>query len=406
MLYALHEFQHAAAAPLRLMAHAMQELYRHPFMPLSYTRAGRSVAASAEVLSRTLRRYAKPEWGIDHITMDRRKVAVCTEQVLAHRFCNLLHFKRDIEGRNDPKVLVVAPLSGHYATLLRGTVRALLPDHEVYITDWRNARNVPLVGGGFGLDDYIDYVINFLEMLGPDVHVVAVCQPSVPVLAAVALMAEDDRSCKPRSMTLMGGPIDTRCNPTQVNKVAETKPIEWFEETVISNVPAYYPGFMRRVYPGFIQLNGFMSMNLDRHVDAHWKLFRHLIEGDGDSADGHREFYDEYLAVMDLPAEYYLETVKNVFQEHVLPKGTMTWRNRKVNPAAITQTALMTVEGEKDDITGMGQTKAAHDLCVNLPDSKRLHHLQKGVGHYGVFNGRRWREEIYPKLRDFIRANA
>jgi len=405
MLYHLHEFKNAMAHPMRMMSEAAMEIFRHPFMPVSYTHYGRSMAASAELVNRALKHYAKPEFGLHTTFVDGLEVAVEEEIVLSHRFCNLLHFKRDTE-RNDPKVLIVAPLSGHYATLLRGTVQELLPEHDVYITDWLNARNVPAAAGPFGLDGYIDYVINFMEMLGPDVHVLAVCQPGVPVMAAVALMAEDNRRRQPRTMTLMGGPMDTRVSPTEVNLYAKKNDIHWFEKNVTATVPYYYPGFMRRVYPGFMQLGGFISMNLDRHVDAHKKMFQHLIEGDGDSAAAHREFYDEYLAVMDLPAEFYLETVKTVFMDHALPKGEMISHGRKVNTHAIKTTALMTVEGERDDITGTGQTHAAHDFCPNIPDNKRIKYTQEGVGHYGIFNGRRWRDEIVPTLSKFIRDNA
>jgi poly(3-hydroxybutyrate) depolymerase len=320
-------------------------------------------------------------------------------------FCQLKHFRRDVR-RDDPKLLIVAPLSGHFATLLRGTVEAMLPTNDVYITDWRDARSVPLDEGPFDLDDYIDYVIEFLHFLGPDTHVLAVCQPSVPVLAAVSLMSEAGDPCVPKTMTLMGGPIDTRINPTMPNELATTRSIEWFEHSVIHRVPVLYPGYMRRVYPGFLQLTGFMQMNLDRHVGAHIKLYQHLISGDGDSAAAHRDFYDEYRAVMDLPAEYYLQTVKTVFQDHALPCGTFEHRGRLIDPAAIQKTALFTVEGERDDISGVGQTKAAHDLCVNLPKSKQNHYEQKSVGHYGVFNGRRWREHIAPRVAKFIRKHG
>lgn len=403
MLYHMHELHHAAVAPVRLLAEAMQTLYSHPWMPLSYTQFGRAVAAGCELLERTTRRYKKPEFNLPLTTIGGKAVPVTEVAVARKTFCDLLHFERRDAAAGDPKVLVVAPLSGHYATLLRGTVEGLLPDHEVYITDWKDAREVPQAFGHFSLDDYIDYVRDFIHFLGPNVHVLAVCQPSVPVLAAVSLMAAADDPLQPASMVLMGGPIDTRVNPTKVNELATGRSLFWFEQNVVHTVPLNHPGRGRRVYPGFLQLTGFMSMNLDRHVDAHVKLFHHLIEGDGDSAEQHREFYDEYLSVMDLPVEYYLQTIKTVFQDHALPNGTMTWRGQTVDPSAIRKTALMTVEGEKDDITGNGQTKAAHDICTSLPDSMRLHHLQAKVGHYGVFNGRRWREEILPNVRRFIR---
>ncbi len=404
MLYQLHEMQHLAWVPARAAAEATLQIFRNPLVPIAYTTYGRTVAAACEVFERVTRRRGKPSFGLDTTVVGEREVAVREEVVLQRPFCELVHFRRDVAS-DDPRVLVVAPLSGHFATLLRDTVRGLLPDHDVYITDWIDAREVPLREGAFDLDDYIDYVIQFLRLLGPDTHVIAVCQPAVPVLAAVALMAAAGDPAQPRSMTLMGGPIDTRRNPTKVNALAKTRSIGWFERTVVHTVPAGYPGIMRRVYPGFIQLTGFMSMNLDRHVGAHLQLFEHLIRGDGESAATHRRFYDEYLSVMDLPAEYYLQTVETVFQQHALPRGTMVSRGERVEPAAITRTALMTVEGELDDISGVGQTRAAHDLCPGIPDERRRHWLQKGVGHYGIFNGRRWRNEILPRIREFIRAS-
>lgn len=404
MLYHMHELQHAALAPMRALAETMQQFYSHPWMPLAYTKVGRTMAAGFELLERTTRRYPKPEFGLPFTTIDGEKVAVREVRVSSRTFCDLIHFERDTK-RVDPKVLVVAPMSGHYATLLRGTVEDMLPDHDIYITDWVDAREVPVSRGGFDLDDYIDYVREFLTILGPNTHVLAVCQPSVPVLAAVSLQAEEDCPYQPASMTLMGGPIDTRVNPTKVNEVAHKNEFIWFEKNAVYTVPSNHPGRGRKVYPGFVQLVSFMSMNIDRHMDAHVKLFEHLVEGDGDSAEQHRDFYDEYLAVMDLPAEFYLQTIKAVFQDHSLPCGTFNHRGRIVNPAAITQTALMTVEGERDDITGPGQTQAAHDLCANIPAHMKRHHLQPKVGHYGVFHGRRWREEILPNVRDFIRSN-
>jgi len=304
------------------------------------------------------------------------------------------------------KLLIVAPLSGHYATLLRGTVEAMLPYNEVYITDWEDARKVPLTEGGFDLDDYIDYVIDMCHELGPDVHLLAVCQPSVPVFAAVAVMHDNDDAYVPLSMTLMGGPIDTRENPTEVNRLATERGTEWYERNVITTVPWPHAGFMRRVYPGFVQLSGFMAMNLDRHMDAHWNYFDHMVAGDGDSAEKHREFYDEYLSVMDMTSEFYLQTVDEVFVKHSLPKGEFTHRGKTVRPDAITKTALMTVEGEKDDISGVGQTKAAHKLCPKLPDAMKSHWEQPGVGHYGVFNGTRWKSEIAPRVREFMGRHA
>ncbi|HYD99731.1 MAG TPA: polyhydroxyalkanoate depolymerase [Alphaproteobacteria bacterium] len=403
MLYQLYDLHHAAWTPVRLAAEAIQTTLQHPLVPASYTRVGRAMAAAAELIERSTRRYAKPEWGIDSVVIDGRRVGVRQTVVRREPFCNVVRFERDLPaGRQDPKLLVVAPMSGHYATLLRGTVQTLIQDHDVYVTDWIDARQVPLSRGGFDLDDYIAYVMAFLRDLGPNAHVLAVCQPAVPVLAAAALMADMDDPCQPRSMTLMGGPIDTTAAPTAVTKLALEHPLSWFERTVVTAVPVYYPGALRQVYPGFLQLGGFMSMHLDRHVGEHLKLFEHLVRGDGESAEGHRRFYDEYLSVMDLPAEFYLQTIATVFQNHDLPKGRMMWRGRPVRPEAIRKTALLTVEGELDDISAPGQTLAAHRLCRNLPDAMRRNHLQKSVGHYGIFNGRKWREQIYPQVRAFI----
>lgn len=404
--YHYHEMQLAAFTPMRLMAEAVQSVYSHPLMPLAYTKFGRAVAASAELIERTTRRFDKPSFGIDSTVVDGKPVAVSEAPILIKPFATLLHFEREgVADGQHPRLLVVAPMSGHWATLLRGTVQTLLPDHDVYITDWHNARDVPLSQGGFGLDDYIDYVIEFTRALGPNVHILAVCQPAVPVLAATALLEEDKDPRSPRSITLMGGPIDTRINPTKVNEYALGKTADWFEDRVLSTVPLVHPGRGRRVYPGFLQLQGFMSLNLERHVGEHVGLFHNLVHGDGDSVDQHRKFYDEYLAVMDLTAEFYLETIQKVFIEHHLPEGNLEWRGRPVRPEAITRTALFTIEGEKDDITGVGQTEAAHRLCSSLAPSLRRHHIQPKVGHYGMFNGRRWREEIYPHVRDFIKAN-
>ncbi len=353
--YQLYELNHAALAPWRAMVDATRLAFVNPFNPLSTTPLGRSVAAAAELFERTTRRYGKPEFGLTETTIGGRQVAVEERVVWQKPFCSLVHFHRDLPKSRpaDPTLIIVAPMSGHYATLLRGTVEAFLPDHEVFITDWVDARMVPLADGHFDLDDYIDTIRDILHHVGPGAHVMAVCQPSVPVLAASALMAEDGDPDMPATMTLMGGPIDTRINPTAVNDLAEKKGTGWFANNVIMQVPFPHPGFM--------------SMNLDRHVIAHRELFRHLIEGDGDSAEKHREFYDEYLAVMDLSAEFYLQTVETVFVRHALPKGEMTHRGRLVRPQAITKTALLTVEGERDDISGVGQTEAAHTLCSGLP---------------------------------------
>ncbi len=406
--YHWYEMTHAALSPARAMADATRLYYKNPLNPLTHTSMGRGVAAMMEVFERVTRRYGKPAFGLDTTLVGGMRVPVREEVVWERPFCRLLRFSKALPNRMDPgpKLLMVAPMSGHYATLLRGTVEAMLPDHDVYITDWIDARMVPLSDGVFDLDDYIDYVQNMLHALGGDTHVMAVCQPSVPVLAAVAVMEARNDPYAPLTMTLMGGPIDTRANPTAVNRLAEEHDIEWFRRNVIMQVPYPHAGVMRDVYPGFLQLGGFMSMNLDRHVAAHHDLFTHLIEGDGDSAEKHRDFYDEYLAVMDLTAEFYLQTVETVFIEHALPKGEMMHRDQLVDCTAIRNVGLMTVEGEKDDISGLGQTKAAHALCSSLPDEKRAHYMQPGVGHYGVFNGSRFRSEIAPRISDFIRSNT
>jgi poly(3-hydroxybutyrate) depolymerase len=407
-MYWFYEASHAALNPVRAVTDAARLFYKNPANPISYTTFGKSVAAACELFERTTRRYHRPDWDIPSTTVGGTEVPILINTVWQRPFCRLLHFERAFERAPhspQPKVLIVAPMSGHYPTLLRGTVQAFLPSHEVYITEWVDARMVPLSEGRFDLDDYIDYVIAMLRRLGPDTHVIAVCQPSVPVLAAVALMEAEEDEDSPRSMVLMGGPIDTRSNPTGVNKLAEERGIEWFRRNVITKVPFPHPGFMRDVYPGFLQLNGFVSMNLGRHIEAHRDLFMHLVKGDGDSAQKHREFYDEYLAVMDLAAEFYLQTVDTVFVKHALPRGEMRHRGRRVDPAQIRRTALMTVEGEKDDISGVGQTEAAHRLCVNIPAERKVHYLIAGVGHYGVFNGSRFRADTAPRISAFISSH-
>jgi poly(3-hydroxybutyrate) depolymerase len=404
MFYQWYELNHASLQPVRAYADSVKLLYTNPLNPLSHTAWGRSVAAMAELFERTTRRYGKPRFDLPNTTVDWKTVAVAEKVVWSRPFCNLINFERAVppNRRRDPKLLIVAPMSGHYATLLRGTVEAMLPHADVYITDWTDARMVPVSEGKFDLDDYIDYVIDMLHKLGPDTHVMAVCQPSVPVLAAAAIMeARGDRSA-PSTMTLMGGPIDTRRNPTAVNTLAEEKGIDWFRENVIMQVPWPNPGFLREVYPGFLQLSGFMGMNLDRHIIAHKDFFMHLVKNDGDNAEKHRDFYDEYLAVMDLTAEFYLQTVDTVFVRHALPKGEMKHRGEPVDPSAIRNVALLTIEGENDDISGVGQTQAAHNICVNIPADMRAHYLQPAVGHYGVFNGSRFRSEIVPRIVDFI----
>jgi poly(3-hydroxybutyrate) depolymerase len=362
------------------------------------------MAAAAEMFERSTRRYGKPDWGIAETTTHGVRVPVVERVMWERPFGRLLHFEKGPSGVavDQPKLLIVAPMSGHYATLLRGTVATMLPDHDVYITDWVDARMVPLAEGAFDLDDYIDYLISMLHLLGGGVHLMAVCQPSVPVMAAAALMETRGDPRMPASMTLMGGPIDTRISPTAVNTLANTHDLDWFRQNTIMQVPFPHPGFMREVYPGFLQISGFLSMNMERHLEAHRDLFKHLVEGDGDGADKQRDFYDEYLAVMDLTAEFYLQTVETVFLRHALPKGEMIHRNEKVDPSAIRSIALFTVEGENDDISGVGQTRAAHDITPNIPADMKAHYLQPKVGHYGVFNGARFRSEIAPRIADFI----
>lgn len=404
-LYHWYEMQHAAMIPLRAAADATRIALQNPANPWMHTLWGKSVAAGCEVFERVTRRYGKPDWEISSTLANGAQVDIRPEVVWRRPFCNLVHFARAPESAHPlPRILIVAPMSGHYATLLRGTVEAFLPEHDVYITDWVDARKVPMAQGTFDLDDYIDYVIDMLHRLGVGTHVVAVCQPSVPVLAAAAIMeAHGDRHA-PRTMTLMGGPIDTRRSPTAVNDLAEEKGLEWFRRNVIAHVPFPNPGTGRAVYPGFLQISGFMGMNLSRHVAAHHDMFMHLVRGDGDSAQKHREFYDEYLAVMDLTAEFYLQTVDTVFIRHALPKGEMTHRGEPVDPGKIRNVALLTIEGEHDDISGVGQTEAAHQLCSGIPAEDKQHHLQRRVGHYGVFNGSRFRNEIVPRIAAFIRA--
>ncbi|MFN7321360.1 MAG: polyhydroxyalkanoate depolymerase [Methylobacterium sp.] len=406
--YMFYEMAHAVLGPARAASDALRLFYRNPLNPLTHTVYGRSVSATCELFERVTRRYGKPIFDLPQTVVNGQRVDVIERVVWRAPFCNLIHFDRalPVNLAPQPRLLIVAPMSGHFATLLRGTVEAFLPTHEVYITDWVDARMVSLSQGGFDLDDYIDYVRDMIRLLGPDVHVMAVCQPSVPVIAAIALMEEENDPATPRSMTLMGGPIDTRCSPTEVNKVAQKRGIEWFRTNCIARVPFPHPGLMREVYPGYLQLSGFMAMNIDRHLTAHWDMFNHLVSGDGDSAEKHRDFYDEYMAVMDLTAEFYLQTVDTVFVRHALPKGQMLHRGRKVDLGAIRRCGLMTVEGEKDDISGVGQTRAAHDLCVNLPKERQLYHLQKEVGHYGVFNGSRFRRDIAPAIAGFIELCA
>jgi poly(3-hydroxybutyrate) depolymerase len=410
VLYHAYELTHAAVTPFRAAAQMSAQALRNPMNPLAETLGFRATAAAFEMFVNATRRYGKPEFGIESVEIAGETVPIVEEVVLRLPFCNLLRFRRAsvlAEARNDPRVLMLAPMSGHFATLLRGTVEAMVAEHDVYITDWIDARNVPLAKGGFDLDDYIDYIETFCEFLsseGERPAVMGVCQPGVPALAATAVMSAEGVKHRPASLVLMGSPIDTRISETEPNKLATTRPLSWFEKNVVTTVPFPNPGFMRRVYPGFMQLSGFMSMNLDRHVDAHVKQFRNLVRGDGDSAAAHRSFYDEYLAVMDLTAEFYLQTIEKVFQKHLLPKGELHHRDIKVDLKKIRDVALFCVEGENDDITGRGQTEAALDLCENIPREKKLSYIQPKVGHYGVFNGSRFRREIHPRVRDFIRA--
>jgi poly(3-hydroxybutyrate) depolymerase len=404
MLYHAYELQRATLAPMRLMASHALSVMDMPFSPWRGTSIGRFTAAALDSFEHSTRRFGKPAFGFDHTTIDGETVVVHDEVVHESPWCDLRRFRREADRPDDPKVLMVAPMSGHYATLLRGTVKAFLPDHEVYITEWRDAREVPLSGPGFDLDDYIDHVIAYLQMLGPDTHVLAVCQPSVPVVAAVSLMNEANDPASPQSMTLIGGPVDTRQGITAVNDLAKRHSLDWFRRNVIHRVPYGYPGAMRKVYPGFLQLAGFMAMNLNRHVEAHWQMFQHLAEGDGETLASKRRFYEEYRAVMDLSAEFYLQTIHEVFQVHSLPQGLLKHRGHRVDPSAITHTAVQTIEGERDDISGIGQTKATHTITPHLSDDRRDHHEQQGVGHYGLFNGQRFRAEIAPRIKGFIRA--
>ncbi len=408
MLYQWHELQRALLNPLSSWAQASANFYSHPSSPFSYSPLSRRIAASFELLYRLGKTYEKPEWELETTEVDGKKVAVELEVEVDRPFCKLLHFKRDLSAaRNakDPRVLVFAPLSGHHATLLRDTVRMLMRDHDVWVTDWVDARQVPLSAGPFNLDEYIEYAKGFIRHLGPSVHLISVCQPTVPVLAAVSLLASAKDAHQPRSMTMMGGPIDTRIGQTEVNALAMRKPLSWFENNVIYSVPAQYPGYLRKVYPGFLQHAGFIAMNPDRHAQSHYDYYLDLVKGDLDDVEAHRKFYDEYNAVLDLPAEYYLQTIKVVFQDYLLPRGEWVVRGHAVRPQDIKTVALMTVEGELDDISGPGQTQAAHRLCTGIPKERQFDFVVDGAGHYGIFSGRRWREIVYPKIREFIKTH-
>jgi len=404
MLYQAYQAHSDIMIPVRKWAGAALRTLGQPLAGIADNAVLRNLTAAYELIARAGLTHARPPFGVDGVTVGNREIAVNERAALSTPFATLLHFKKDIDVPQ-PRVLLVAPLSGHFATLLRGTVRTMLPEHDVYITDWHNVRDVPLMHGRFGFDDYIAHLIRFLEAIGPGAHVVAVCQPCVAVLVATAVMAQARDAAQPRSMTLMAGPIDPRVNPTKVNKLARSRPIEWFEQNLLATVPWRYPGAFRRVYPGFVQLAAFMSMNIERHMKAHRELYDHLAKGEHEKAQVTKAFYDEYFAVLDLTAEFYLETVRLVFQEHALPTGKLQWQGERVEPRAIKRTMLLTVEGERDDICAVGQTAAAHELCSGLRPYLKRHHMQAGVGHYGVFSGNRWSKQIYPLLKNVILAS-
>ncbi|TAL84008.1 MAG: polyhydroxyalkanoate depolymerase [Candidimonas sp.] len=408
MLYQLHELQRSILTPLAAFTSTGSQLFSHPYSPFAYMPLSRQLAASYEFVHRLGKDYEKPLWDIDSTRIANRTVPITIHTAITKPFCHLVHFQRQLPAktRPDPTVLLVAPLSGHHSTLLRDTVRALLPEHNVYITDWVDARMVPATAGPFHLNDYVKYVQEFIRFLGPDVHVISVCQPTVPVLAAISLMASSKDPSLPRSMIMMGGPIDPRQSPTQVNRLATTHPYSWFEDNLIQRVPTRFPGSGRLVYPGFLQHAGFMAMNPDRHLRSHYEFYQHLVKGDDSDAEAHRRFYDEYNAVMDMPAEFYLDTIKSVFQEHLLPSGTWQIDGQRVNPADISTVALLTIEGELDDISGLGQTRAAQTLCHGISRDRKQHYTAPGCGHYGIFSGSRWRETICPKIAAFIRQSA
>ena len=404
MLYQAYQAHSDIMIPVRNWAGTALRTLGQPLMGIADNAVLRNLTAAYELIARAGLTHARPAFRVDGVTVGNREIAVHEHAALTTPFGTLLHFKKDVDTPQ-PRVLLVAPLSGHFSTLLRGTVRTMLPEHDVYITDWHNVRDVPLIHGRFGFDDYIAHLIRFLEAIGPGAHVVAVCQPCVAVLVATAVMAQAGNAAQPRSMTLMAGPIDTRVNPTKVNALANSRPIEWFEQHLIATVPLRYPGAFRRVYPGFVQLAAFMSMNVERHLKAHRELYDHLAKGEHEKAQVTKAFYDEYFAVLDLTAEFYLETVRLVFQECALPTGKLEWQGGRVEPRAIKRTMLLTVEGERDDICAVGQTAAAHDLCTGLRPYLKRHHMQAGVGHYGVFSGNRWTNQIYPLLRNVILAS-
>jgi poly(3-hydroxybutyrate) depolymerase len=406
MLYDAYEMQKSFLAGASTLANLSVDWLNNPANPLSYSQVGPIMASALDVFAHASAPRGKPEFGLQHTIVEGQEVAIVEDIVLRKPFGQLKRFRRvradGSEVTGQPRLLIVAPMSGHYATLLRGTVERMLPGHDVYITDWRDAKLVPLADGRFDLDDYVDYLVAFLEHIGPGAHMLAVCQPSVPAYAAAALMSADKHPARPKTLTMMGGPIDTRMAPTEVNTVATQRPHSWFEKNVIVTVPYLYPGAGRKVYPGFLQLAGFMAMNLGNHLASHWGMFRHLVDGDGESADSTKAFYEEYRAVCDMTQEFYLQTIDVVFQQHLLPKGEMMHRGRIVDPAAITDIAILAIEGERDDISGIGQTKAALDISTGLDAKHKKYHLAKTVGHYGIFNGSKWRTKIAPVVEQWI----
>jgi poly(3-hydroxybutyrate) depolymerase len=406
MLYSAHEFQKAWLAGASYLAQMQADWLKNPANPLSYLGMSNLTASALEVFAHAGELRGKPEFGLTHTMIDGKEVVVETKIECRKAFGQLKHFTHS-GAENAPKLLIVAPMSGHYATLLRGTVERLLPGHDIWITDWRDARDVPTSEGKFDLDDYVDYLVEFLEHIGPDskgrgAHMLAVCQPSVPCYAAAAYMSAKDHPCRPKTLTMMGGPIDTREAPTAVNTLSTTRPHSWFQQNVIATVPALYRGSGRKVYPGFLQLSGFMSMNLGNHMMSHWEMFKHLVIGDEDSAEATKDFYDEYRSVCDMTAEFYLQTVDVVFQRHLLPKGEYMHRGERIDPAAIKDIALLAIEGERDDISGVGQTKAALTIATQLPEAMKKYHLAPEAGHYGIFNGSKWRGKIAPVVEDWI----
>lgn len=402
MLYSAYEFQRSLLAGASAIAHASAEFLNNPANPFAYFGGGPVLASALEVFAHASAPRGKPEFNLPTTIVDGKECPIVEKIEARKTFGQLRHFVREGAPEGQPRLLIAAPMSGHYATLLRGTVERMLPGHDVYITDWRDARNVPVTAGNFDLDDYIDYLVEWLDHIGPGAHMLAVCQPSVPCLAATALMAARKDSARPRTLTMMGGPIDTRESPTVVNQLATERPLSWFKQNVVSTVPFQYPGHGRQVYPGFMQLAGFMSMNLGDHMMSHWEMFRHLVDGDDESADATKRFYEEYRSVCDMTAEFYLQTVQEVFQKHSLPRGEFMHRGVRIDLGDITDTAILAIEGERDDISGLGQTKAALTCAVNLPDAMKRYHMAPAVGHYGIFNGSKWRTKIAPVVEEWI----